>query len=367
MKKVAVTGANGFIGRHLVRHALSIGWEVVGLARRGESESEEAFNRFELSGPPPGEALEGCNALVHTAHAMYSPQQGEADLVNIEGSKRLFECARNKGVGKIIYLSSLSSHPSAQSHYGQSKLAVESLLDPERDCILRLGMILGPGGFVERTRDILRRSRFVPLPDGGRQPVYVMHVSDLCRVVERTVRQELKGVFHVAHPADLTVSQVYRSLAKGTRKRPVFLPVPLSWLFAFVRMAESLGFTFPVSSENLLGLRAAGKLPVAPDMERIGVRVSSFDELVEYGCFDEPAESRRESEPPLLLRLARPGEKEIIEYAREETDYRNVARFQAITRGPVFGVALIVGVFLAAAVLVPFRVIKRFFRRARVA
>ena len=141
--KIVITGATGFIGSHLTQHFVSQGWKVLGLCRRPPDREQNPgveFVPYELGEPVPQDALTGCGALIHCAHVLYSPRQRDADKLNIEGSRQLFRAAQRAGVGKILYLSSLSAHPQVQSHYARSKLEVESLLNPERDTILRLGI-----------------------------------------------------------------------------------------------------------------------------------------------------------------------------------------------------------------------------------
>ena len=175
VKRIAITGATGFIGSHLTQHFVSQGWKVLGLCRwppDGEQNPGVEFVPYDLGKPVPEDALAGCDVLVHCAHVLYSPRQRDADRLNIEGSRHLFRAAERASVGKVLYLSSLSAHSEVQSHYAKSKLAVESLLNPERDTILRLGLVLGPGGFAGRLQAVLARTRIVPLIDAGRQPVY---------------------------------------------------------------------------------------------------------------------------------------------------------------------------------------------------
>ena len=72
--RVAVTGANGFVGRSLVRYASALGHEIVGLVRnggRGEGGGRRrrpSGRSFRTSSPKTlAPALAGCRAVVHLA------------------------------------------------------------------------------------------------------------------------------------------------------------------------------------------------------------------------------------------------------------------------------------------------------------
>ena len=359
--KIAITGATGFIGSHLTRHFLSQGWEVVGLCRRlpdREQNPAVEFVPYDLGKGVPDDALTGCAALIHCAHVLYSPRQPDADQLNIEGSRQLFRAAESAGLGKILYLSSLSAQPEVWSHYAKSKLEVESLLNPERDMTLRLGLVLGPGGFAGRLLGVLARTWIVPLMGTGRQPVYVIHIEDLCEVVESLIQSPDSGTLQIGHPRELTVVGVNRALARVLRRRVLFLPLPSGLFQPLVSLAEHLGAELPVTSENLLGLQGARPLDLGEDMGRLGFAIRSFDELLESGAIEEwiPRQPRG---PSRLRQLLRPTEAEILDYARQETDWQSVDHFQPLTRGPVVGLAVLAGVGLAAVFAVPWRLVQR--------
>ena len=365
MKRIAITGATGFIGSHLTQHFVSQGWKVLGLCRRppdGEQNRGVEFVPYDLGKPVPEDALAGCDVLVHCAHVLYSPRQRDADRLNIEGSRQLFRAAERASVGKVLYLSSLSAHPEVQSHYAKSKLEVESLLNPERDTILRLGLVLGPGGFAGRLQAVVARTRIVPLIDAGRQPVYTIHIEDLCRVVQSLILTADSGILQIGHPRQLTVAVVSMTLARAMRRRVLFLPFPLRLLHPLVSLAERLGAELPVTSENLLGLAGARPLDLAEDVGRLRVAMRSFDELLESGAFEEWI-PRQPARPSRFLQFLRPTEAEILDYARQETDWQSAARFQPLARGPLVGIAVLAAVGVAAALTLPVRLLRRVLER----
>ena len=84
-RMVVVTGASGYIGKHVVRELLSRGWRVRGTVR-SRAKAEQTRAALEAAGVAPGDrlefeeldlteddgwaaALEGAAALVHTATA----------------------------------------------------------------------------------------------------------------------------------------------------------------------------------------------------------------------------------------------------------------------------------------------------------
>ena len=362
--RIAVTGATGFIGSHLAQYFASQGHAVVSLSRRPPGRSLDAriaYVAWDLSRPVPERALRECQALVPCAHARYSPHNRSADELNVEGSSRLFQAARENGVGQIVYLSSLSAQPHVRSRYAKSKLAVEGLLDRERDTILRLGLVLGPGGFAKRIQRALVRTRVVPLLDGGRQPVWTIHIEDLCAIVVALLQSRGTGILQIGNPQQLSVAQVNRSLARALRRKVHFFPLPFQILYPLVKLAEQLGMDLPVTTENLLGLRGARQLSLQSDMEKIGCEVRSFEELLENGAIEEwfPHPVPRDLR---WMALLRPTEPEMLDYARRETDWREADRFQPLHGGPLIGLAVLLGVGLMGLAVAPVRGALRLFK-----
>src|SRR5512145_2846002 len=121
--RIAVTGANGFIGGEIVRHFAAIGWDVLALARRAPAGPSPGITHvpYALDRPPAAEDLAGARALVHCAFA-----KGQLEL-NVAAAERLLGACRAAGVGQKVFLSSLSASPAARSIYGRQKLAIERL------------------------------------------------------------------------------------------------------------------------------------------------------------------------------------------------------------------------------------------------
>lgn len=358
--KVAITGVTGFIGRHLAESFLSAGREVAGLCRTPPEDRVPGleFYPYDLARRVPEQALAGCSVLVHAAHVLYSRREPAADELNFQGAQRLFSAARKAGVRKILYVSSLSAHSGVDSHYARSKLAVESLLHPGQDLSLRLGLVLGPGGVAKRLQQVLESSRFVPLIDGGRQPVHTVHIDDLCRLVASLAEGPDCGVVQIGHPQAETLARVNRVLARAMRRRVWFVPVPFRLAWTLVGLAERLGLELPLSRENLQGLRGARCMDSTPDRKNSHPTVRSLEELAESGALEEwilPGAPPSSGWTDLL----KPTGEEILHYARRETDWQYAPRFEPLTRGPVVALLVLAGVGLAAALMTPARIGRR--------
>jgi nucleoside-diphosphate-sugar epimerase len=277
---VAVTGASGFVGRHLCEHLAAHGAVVRALVRHPSAArfaSHITVHRCDLPDGIDGAALAGAHVLVHAAWTTRFATLEAARRVNDEGSAVLLAAARAAGVELFVFLSTTSAHEAALSYYGRSKLAVEQRLDPARDLAIRAGLVLGPGGLFQR---LSRSVRFgiIPVFDGGRQIIQTIHVDDLCAAIAQALDLRLTGRLVIAEPEGLSMRELLRLIARKQHRRCVFVPVPIAPLLALLRAAERVGMKLPFSSENLLGLRALRHQTSIEDLARLGLHIRTAEE-----------------------------------------------------------------------------------------
>jgi dihydroflavonol-4-reductase len=114
--KLFITGATGFVGSHLARMAAEQGAELRLLTRR-TSNTENLPSSAELVQGDLREpsafaaALRGCDALIHVAadYRLWVPDPAEMYKANVEGTRELLRLAREAGVRRVVYTSSVAT------------------------------------------------------------------------------------------------------------------------------------------------------------------------------------------------------------------------------------------------------------------
>jgi nucleoside-diphosphate-sugar epimerase len=156
--RLAVTGANGFLGRHLTRYAAGLGWEVQGVVRSegaARTVSEAGGRPVVLTGRDPESlmrSLEGCRAVVHFAQIGAERGGATYEAVNVGGTERLIEAAGQAEVPRFVYFSGLGVagyglRPRCTNPYFLSKLAAEvALFRSDLEAVVfRPSYVVGPG------------------------------------------------------------------------------------------------------------------------------------------------------------------------------------------------------------------------------
>lgn len=200
--RVALTGASGFVGRHLLERMLAAGLQVRALWR---ARGAPAHPRLEicsgaLDSPEALAALvRDCDAVVHVAAAIRGRSAAQFDAVNVAGTRRLAEAvAAHAPQARLVALSSLAAREPGLSWYAASKAAGEAvLLSSGQDwAILRPPAVYGPGdpALAPLWRALARG--WLPRLGPPAARFSLLYVDDLVEVVMRLLALErpVRGV-----------------------------------------------------------------------------------------------------------------------------------------------------------------------------
>lgn len=269
MNNVLVTGANGFVGRHLCRYLLSQGRAVRG-ALRCHNPDWVLYEQVAVGGIDGDTdwecALKGMDTVIHLAARVHVMQESEADplvafrRVNVAGSVALARQAAAAGVRRLIYLSSIkvngertgetpfcADDPAMpEDTYAQSKWEAEQALKQVAAetalelVIVRPVLIYGNGvkGNVHRLIGLIQRG--LPLPLGSvnnrRSLLSIQNLLDFldCCIDHPAAAGE---VFLLSDGSDLSTPQLIRKLASAMGMSSRLLPVPVGLLRFIGRLA----------------------------------------------------------------------------------------------------------------------------------
>jgi dihydroflavonol-4-reductase len=114
--RLFITGATGFVGSHVARLAVEEGASIVCLARSTSNLSHLPIEATVVEGDlrkPEGfaAALQGCDALIHVAadYRLWVPDPADMYKANVEGTRELLRLAREAGVPRVVYTSSVAT------------------------------------------------------------------------------------------------------------------------------------------------------------------------------------------------------------------------------------------------------------------
>ena len=179
--KLALTGATGFVGAHLLDLALAEGHEVRALTRRAQPARDGVtWVDGALDRPDALTTLvAGADAVIHVAGVINAADAAGFEAGNVTGTALLLDAAEAAGVARFVHVSSLAAREPQLSLYGASKARSEALVhaSPLSTAIVRPPAVYGPGD--RETLELFRMAKrgLVVLPPQGR--LSLIHVDDL--------------------------------------------------------------------------------------------------------------------------------------------------------------------------------------------
>jgi nucleoside-diphosphate-sugar epimerase len=244
-KLAAVTGATGFIGRHVVTALHRQGWRVRILARRHPAGLLSPYHRFELvlgdlKDPAALERLVGgADAVVHLAGLVKALHRDEFYSANEGGTERLLHAAaRAAPTAMLVHVSSLAAREPQLSPYCDSKhraeLTVQALAGARIWTILRPPAVYGPGD-----REILpmfRAAKFglVPYPAAPDAALSMIHVGDLADAIAASLTRSgpPQATFEIDDgvPGGYRWPDILGALGEAVGRKPAGLRVPRAGL-----------------------------------------------------------------------------------------------------------------------------------------
>jgi predicted dehydrogenase/nucleoside-diphosphate-sugar epimerase len=266
--KILVTGANGLIGRALVRRLLRKGNRVRIFVRRQPEPEFMKDSNIEVFlgdlGDPAAvdQAVAGTEMVYHVGAAMKGNAH-DHERGTVCGTQNIVDSVLRHDVQGLVYISSLSCLEAASSGHGtvvredwpvepfptkrgaytQAKTSAEKIVRHAvrdrhlRAVLLRPGRVFGPG-MTLLTPEVARRvgDVFVVLGNGTRELplVYVEDVVDA--IVLAAEASKFDGrVFHIVDRTQITQNQVVRNYItkKAKKARVIHVPVSIVYGLAF--------------------------------------------------------------------------------------------------------------------------------------
>ena len=276
-KTVAITGANGFLGSALVDYFAVKGWNVVALVRNPTrfviKQKKVSAKQYDMSEPLAEDILKNTDALIHAAYIKQTRDSPDSYDRNLHAAENLLAQAKCMGVGRLVFISSMSAHDDAISVYGKQKLASEKLFLQQNATVLRPGLILGNGGIVKEMSDFMRTKHVVPLVDGGKQPLQVIALYDLVTTIEHAIDLNLGGLLTVATPDVYSYKEFYHELSKALDVKVLYVPVPYSILMGAFQLIAFLRIPVGVGADNLKGLKMLKAVSTTNDLKKLNVAI----------------------------------------------------------------------------------------------
>ena len=232
----AVTGATGFLGRHLVKRLAEDGWTVRILTRRDVlcSEWRNITPQIVIGDVRDPAALQrlcaGADLLVHAAGLIKASGRPAFDAVNVEGARQAALAALASDA-RMILISSLAAREPTLSPYAASKRAGEGAAQAvlgERLTIVRPPALYGPGD--RETLALFAAAQSAPfLPVFSKAArICVAHVEDAAAQIVVACAAPPAGTFALsdARREGYEWTQIMTAVGQSAGRKPRLIAIP---------------------------------------------------------------------------------------------------------------------------------------------
>jgi UDP-glucose 4-epimerase len=304
--RILVTGASGFLGRHLIP-ALGRRHEIVATTRAGISSKESGIRwinadlaRMDDDWQFPSHV----DAVLYMAQSRRYREfpEGGADMfgVNVHSLWRFVDYARRVGAGQFVFASSANVYgPSPlplneeaaidpTTFYATSKRIAEMILESYGaelpTTILRLFTLYGPGqedSLVADLIDRVKNGRPVTLSGGCGPKFSPLYVTDACEAIKRVIERppESAGARHynVGGTEEVSIRDFAEAIALSCGIDPMFehreIEGEAGWVVDGRRFAAATGWAPETMLKDGLAhtVSARRRSPVSDDVDGDGV------------------------------------------------------------------------------------------------
>jgi nucleoside-diphosphate-sugar epimerase len=272
---ILVTGANGFVGSHIIPALLEAGHRVVALVRDDDSgaqvmrrlpaaqrETVELRHGDVTKADTLPAALAGTDAVVHLAAIPRDWDGGETlRLVNTEGTRNVVAAMRAAGVERLVHLGALGVADEPDLHYGSSKAKAMAIVRDSglRWTILAPSLLFGPrDGFFNLLAGLVRMSPgIVPITGSGQARFQPLAIDDLARACVIALGDDafVGREMLLGGPRYWTYREIVEEVLRGMRARRLLVPMPVALIRLVAGAAEAIRAPFPVATDQLRQLR----------------------------------------------------------------------------------------------------------------
>lgn len=262
MSTILITGATGFIGRHLAVALADAGYRLVCAVRSPSREASDGFVQiavdytrdFDIETWQP--RLKGVDVVINAVGILREQGPQTFEALHELAPQALFRACATRGV-KVIQISALGADEDARSRYHLSKKAAD-------DVLLTLGipavvvqpsLVYGPGGASAKIFNLMASLPLIPLPGSGNQQIQPVHINDLTEALVALIETDrfLGQRIPVVGPEPLSLrrylSELRRLMKLGSA---TFFHVPVTFVSWSARVSQQLGGLLDMETWQML-------------------------------------------------------------------------------------------------------------------
>jgi len=240
-KIIAIFGAGGFVGKHLMRQLTELDYRVKVATRSpyhkgylkplGNPGQIELFktNIFDLN--EIKRVLQNCDFVINLVGILYETRKQKFHQVHSHFPNVLSNLCNELGIKKLVHLSALGVKEKHVSKYMQSKLQGEKNIQQnfKHSVILRPSVCFGnEDKFFNTFASMAQFSPFLPLVGSGKTKFSPIYVGDVAQAIVKTLHLNISEpkIYELGGPENYSFKELMEILLREIRKKRLLIPIP---------------------------------------------------------------------------------------------------------------------------------------------
>ena len=259
-KIIAIFGAGGFLGKHLMRELTKLDYRVKVATRNpylkgylkplGSPGQIELFKTNIFDQESVKQVLKNCDLAINLVGILYETRKQKFNQIHSQFPHLLSNLCNELGTKNLIHVSALGVRERHTSQYMQSKLQGEKNIQDnfKPSVILRPSVVFGPEDkFFNTFASIAQFSPVLPLIGGGKTKFVPIYVGDVAKAVVKTLdlNNSEPEIYELDGPKNYSFKELMEILLIEIKKKRFLIPVPFG-------MAKSQSYFLQMMPNPLL-------------------------------------------------------------------------------------------------------------------
>ncbi len=240
-KIIAIFGAGGFLGKHLMRELAKLEYRIKVATRhpylkgylkpQGNPGQIELFKTNIFDPDDLKKVLKNCDFVINLVGILYETRKQKFNHIHSEFPTLLANLCNELGVKKLVHISALGVKEKHISKYMQSKFNgeknIKNIFKPS--VILRPSVVFGPEDkFFNTFASIAQFSPALPLIGGGKTKFAPIYVGDVVKAIVKALdlNNTQPEIYELGGPENYSFKELLEILLKEIKKKRFLINIP---------------------------------------------------------------------------------------------------------------------------------------------
>ena len=243
-KIIAIFGAGGFLGKHLMRELTKLDYRVKVATRNpylkgylkplGNPGQIELFKTNIFDAENLKQVLDNCDFVVNLVGILYETKKQKFKQIHEQFPYLLSNLCNELGIRNLVHVSALGVKEEHPSEYMKSKLGGEKNIQEtfKPSVILRPSIVFGPEDkFFNTFASFAQFSPILPLVGGGKTKFAPIYVGDVAKSIVKALdlNNSEPKIYELGGPENYSFKELMEILLTEIKKKRLLVPIPFGF------------------------------------------------------------------------------------------------------------------------------------------